>query len=182
MKEHSEKELINLARKGNAGAFERLINTHYGTMYKMAFKWCGNREDAQDITQNACIKLARNLNSFRGDSAFTSWLYRLVINTAKDYMRSNNRHTSNATPLDDQTKSSDQNPDQHLYTKEVIAEIHKLPEAEKEALLLVVSEGFSHKEVAEIMQCAESTVSWRVHEARKKLNAALKDREEAQHG
>jgi RNA polymerase sigma factor (sigma-70 family) len=61
-------------------------------MFKMAYKFCGNRQDAEDITQESCIRLARGLHSFKGDSAFTSWLYRLVINTAKDWYKSNNRH------------------------------------------------------------------------------------------
>lgn len=181
MKEQSDNELIKKANKGDTSAFEDLVSRHYGTMYKMAFKWCKNKEEAQDITQNACIKLARNLNSFRQDSAFTSWLYRLVINTAKDYIKSQNRHTVHTSQMDEETVPGNQEPDQSLYTREILDEINKLPEAEKEALLLVASEGFSHKEVADIMQCAESTVSWRIHEARKKLNIALKEKED-QHG
>ena len=84
--------LIDLACEGSARAFEILVRRHYDTMYKFAFRWCGNRSDAEDVTQEACIKLARALGSFEKKSAFSSWLYRLVINTAKDWHRGQARH------------------------------------------------------------------------------------------
>lgn len=164
-----EKELIRKARNGNADAFETLVNEYYETMFRMAFKWCGNRQNAEDITQEACLKLARGIGSFKGDSAFTSWLYRLVINTAKDWMRSQNRHPSGSDGLEI-AQTSDKTEDQ-LYAREVLGAVNDLPEGEKDALLLVMSEGLSHKEAAKILGCKESTVSWRIHEARKKLDA-----------
>ena len=166
-----DKDLIRNARRGDADAFEALVNKYYDTMFRMAFKWCGRRSDAEDITQEACLKLARGIQSFKGDSAFTSWLYRLVINTAKDWYKSNNRHPSSSDGLETATlaaKAEDQ-----LYAREVLAEIYKLPEGEKDALLLVMSEGLSHKEAGVVLGCKESTISWRIHEARKKLGALL---------
>ncbi len=164
-----DKQLVAKARKGDAKAFEDLVNKHYGTMFKMAFKWCGNKNDAEDITQDACIKLARGLDSFKGNSAFTSWLYRLVINTGKDWYKKQNRHPSNPGELE--TVSTGSKSEEQLYTKQVLAAVHKLPNGEKEALLLVMSEGLSHKEAAKVLGCKESTISWRIHEARKKLSA-----------
>ena len=169
MNDPQDKELIAKARKGNAQAFEALVNKHYGTMFKMAFKWCGNESDAQDITQDACIKLARGLDSFKGDAAFTSWLYRLVINTGKDWYKKHNRHPSGADGLE--TLSTKSKSEERLYAKQVIAAVQDLPDGEKEALILVMSEGLSHKEAAKILDVKESTVSWRIHEARKKLGA-----------
>ncbi len=87
-----ERELIGKAQAGDAGAFEALVNGYYKTMFRMAYKFCGNRQDAEDVTQESCIRLARGLRTFKNDSAFTSWLYRLVINTGKDWYRSHNRH------------------------------------------------------------------------------------------
>ncbi len=169
MDDQEDKQLVAKARKGDVKAFEALVSRHYGTMFKMAFKWCGSKSDAEDITQDACIKLARGLGSFKGNSAFTSWLYRLVINAGKDWYRSQNRHPSNPGELEmvpDRSSSEEQ-----LYAKQVLAAVHKLPEGEKNALLLVMSEGLSHKEAAEVLGCKESTISWRIHEARKKLGA-----------
>ena len=82
-----DKALIRAAQGGDAQAFEQLLEAHYDTMYRFAYKWCGNRADAEDVTQQSCLKLARALDSYRFESAFTSWLYRVVINCARDWSR-----------------------------------------------------------------------------------------------
>jgi RNA polymerase sigma-70 factor (ECF subfamily) len=164
-----ESDLIKQAQRGDQGAFESLLRTHYDVMYRMAFKWCGNKEDAEDITQNACIKLARSIDTFRFQSAFLSWLYRLVINTAKDWAK--------ARPLQsvDQTIVADRGAapvaEERVYAGQVMAYVRTMPEREQVALLLVFSEGMTHREAATVMECKESTVSWYIHEARKKLKS-----------
>lgn len=168
MGDHDDKELIRRIHQGDEIAFERLVNNHYQTIFKFAYKWCGSREDAQDITQNACVKLAQSIYSFEGKSAFTSWLYRLVINTGKDWYKSQKRHPSNPELLE--TASVQDRTDKQLYAKQVIAAVRDLPDGEKEAVLLVLGEGLSHKEAADALNCKESTISWRIHEARKKLS------------
>ena len=146
-------------------------------MFKIAFKYCGNRTDAEDITQDACIRLARSIGSFAFKSAFTSWVYTIVINCAKDYYRSKKPETSlesghiGAAAAEAETKT---------YANEILRQVYALPENEKTALLLVMSEGLTHKEAAIIMECKESTVSWYIHEARKKLG--VKEEKERHHG
>lgn len=178
MDESETAVLIDKARKGDAHAFEALVNAHYEAMYKMAFKWCRNQQDAEDITQEACIKLARGLDSFNGNSAFTSWLYRLVINTGKDWLRKQSRHPSSDAGLE--SAGSDSKAEDQLYARQVLAAVYDLPEGERDSLLLVMSEGLTHKEAADVLGCKESTISWRIHEARKKLNG-LFEKEQA-HG
>lgn len=170
-------ELIKQAVNGDKSAFAALLQEVYDAMFKMAFKYCGNRQDAEDITQDACIKLARHIGSFRFKSSFTSWVYRLVINCANDFYRARkpeiaveSGHVGAAAP-DAETKT---------YANEILAQVHALPENEKTALLLVMSEGFTHAEAAAVMECKESTVSWYIHEARKKLG--VKDEKERSHG
>lgn len=172
MSKQSEDDFVlaKAAASGDRQAFELLVSGHYEMIYRIAYQWCGKQADAEDITQNACIKLARAISSFRGESAFTSWLYRLVINVAKDWQRQQ-ISTNKQDPMPDNmidTVSLSQ-VDETVYAEQVIASIHQLPDGEKEALLLVVSEGLSHREAADIIGCKESTVSWRIHEARKKL-------------
>lgn len=170
MNQSEEHGLIRAAQGGDARAFEQLIAMHYETIFKMAFKWRPIRADAEDIAQEACIKLARGLDSFRFDSAFTSWLYRLVINTAKDWVKKNIKQTSSEglEQIPVSAKAEDA-----VYAKEALSEIYKLPEGEREALILVFNDGLSHKETADILGVKESTISWRIHEARKKLGAVL---------
>ena len=169
MDQNETTRLIKEAQNGDAGAFEALVNAYYEVMFKMAFKWCANPNDAEDITQEACIKLARGIDGFRHDSAFTSWLYRLVINTGKDWFKKQNRQP---LPSDEiELVSVNSKAEDKIYAQQVLQEVYKLPEGEKDALLLVMSEGLSHKEAAAALGCKESTVSWRIHEARKKLSA-----------
>ncbi len=172
MPDIDETVLINRAIRGDADAFEALVNAYYEVMFKMAYKWCGNRRDAEDITQEACIKLARGIGSYKGGAKFTSWLYVLVINTAKDWYKSQNRHPEGSELLESMVADGDDS-DEKLYASQVLEQVNKLPEAEKESLLLVMGQGLSHKEVAELSGVKESTVSWRIHEARKKLKAIL---------
>ncbi len=170
MGELSDEELAEQAAKGDSGAFEALAERHYETMYAIAFKWCRNRENAEDITQNACIKLARGIHTYKGNAAFTSWLYRIVINVATDWQRSQRPAEQ---IIDDALPARTGSAEDDLYAQQVLAEIDLLPEKEKSAIFLIFTEGCTHKEAADIMECKESTVSWYIHEARKKLAERL---------
>ena len=164
-------QLINLAKSGNARAMEGLFETYYMTVYRLAYKWCGVKEDAEDIAQEVFIKLVKKLNTFTQNSSFKTWLYRIVINTAKDFARQRAAKWAYESAFVKQQRST--NPGHiekdRLITIRLFAEIHKLPEKQKEALLLVFGEGLSHKEAAQTIGCAETTVSWRIYQARKKL-------------
>ena len=162
-----ETELIRQAQAGDRVAFESLLRAHYDVMYRIAYKWCGDRADAEDITQNACVKLARSIDTFRFESAFVSWLYRLVINAAKDWSKARARHA--AEPAESHELATPPTSEARVFASQVLAFIRRLPEKEREALCLVFSEGMSHREAAVVMACKESTVSWYIHEARKKL-------------
>jgi RNA polymerase sigma-70 factor (ECF subfamily) len=165
-------ELIKKAQAGDRSAFEALLREHYDVMFRMAFKWCGNRADAEDITQNACLKLARSIGGFRFESAFTSWLYRLVVNAAMDWKKANKTHGE----IPETMPGGSADAEQDMQTKEGLALVLALPEKEKTALLLVFGEGMTHAEAAFVMECKESTVSWYIHEARKRLGVETKKR------
>ncbi len=164
-----ETALIKQAQRGDREAFDSLLRAHYDVMYRMAFKWCGDKADAEDITQNACIKLARSIETFRFQSAFVTWLYRLVINTAKDWAKARPRWT--AGQQFETGRSEPPAAEDRVYAMQVMAYVRTMPEREKSALFLVFGEGLSHREAATVMDCKESTVSWYIHEARKKLQS-----------
>src|SRR5690606_33827325 len=155
---------------GDGAAFEALLNGHYDLLFRFAYKWCGNRADAEDIAQQACIKLARALGQFRFESAFSSWLYRLVINCAKDWHKSESRH-----PRDHEcvvVEETGTQPDAHernIYLSQVLTALEDMGEGFKETALLVHAEGLTHAEAAHILSVKESTISWRIHEIRKQL-------------
>lgn len=176
--DQEEGRLVERAVAGDAQAFRDLLDCHYMTVYRMAFRFCGTRHDAEDVTQMACMKLAAQIQTFKGQSSFTTWLYTVVLNTARDWQRSQGRHQRGHVGIEnaDDATGSQQSPEQALATRQQLARVNALPEPEREAVLLVFAEGLSHKQAAEILGCAESTISWRIHEARRKLAAQEGDR------
>ena len=169
-------QLIAKAQAGNRQSFAELVDRHYMTVYRFAFKWCRSREDAEDITQEVFIKLAGKIHLFNNRSRFTTWLYRITANCAKDYARKNNRwnHSKlSEPPKNEIIASPNPGPENNVIAKSIQQEINTLPDKLKEAMLLVYAEGKSHKETARIIGCAETTVSWRIFKAKKKLRKVL---------
>lgn len=172
MQNYSDFQLTQMATIGNEDAFRCLVERHCQTAFKIAYKWCGVKEDAEDIAQDVMMQLAEKIKGFKpGDAAFTTWLYKVTINKAKDARRKKitrrNNEAEFATNEPRQTTTRPQ--EEGLIQRESLNLLDRLPSKEKDALLLIFGEGLNHKEVAEIFDCAETTVSWRVHNARKKL-------------
>ena len=165
-----DEALIRGAQAGDARAFERLLERHYDTLFRFAYKWCGNRADAEDVTQQACIKLSRSLGQFRFESAFTSWLYRVVINCAQDWVRSQRRHESQPLEMADEVARGAAPVERQAYLWQLLQQLDALPDGIKETLLLVHAEGLTHGEAAKVLDVKESTVSWRLHEFRKQYS------------
>lgn len=167
--------LIREAQAGDRQAFARLLEGIYDDIFRIAMQWCGVRADAEDIAQQASIKLAGNLAQFRFESAFSSWLYRLVINCAKDWQRSQGRHRLKAVALD--AMATGEVPalnigdaaEHGLDLARLMDWAATLGEGIRETLLLVFGEGMNHREAAEVLGIKESTVSWRIHEFRQRL-------------
>ena len=162
-------DLIRRAQAGDAASFASLVDLHYDTIYRFAWKWCGHAANAEDIAQLACIKLAGSLTQFRFQAAFTSWLYRLVISCAHDWQRGQQRHEHEALPEDEPTADASRTED-GIYLAQLLDQLDELGEGMKETALLVHAEGLSHAEAGEILGVAESTVSWRIHVIRKHMN------------
>lgn len=162
------------AANGDREAFGELVVSQYDFIFRTAFKWCGNREDAEDVAQDVCIKLPRILQSFEGRSAFTSWLYRVVLNAVRDLQRQRGRREKPLQPVDENAlavaapEGVDESEDAELWDA-----VRQLPERQRDAVLLVYAEQKSHAEAAAIMGCGEGTVSYHVHEARKALKSLL---------
>ena len=163
-----DQALIRKAQGGDANSFAELLDLHYDTIYRFAWKWCGHKANAEDIAQLACIKLASSLKQFRFQSAFTSWLYRLVISCAQDWKRSQQRHEHDelfeTAALTDGSQTEDQ-----IYLAQLLVELEDLGGGMKETALLVHAEGMSHAEAGAVLGVSESTISWRVHTIRRHM-------------
>lgn len=164
-----DKDLIRRAQQGDRVAFGQLVDAHYATMFRFACKYCGNRQDAEDVTQQAFIKLAKSLGQFRHESAFTTWLYRLVINCARDWYKRQRTH-SHEEQLEETAPG---NAEPSVMLDQVLVLVEQMGAGFRETLTLVLGEGLTHAEAASILAVKESTVSWRVHEIRKRLNAEI---------
>jgi RNA polymerase sigma-70 factor (ECF subfamily) len=171
-----DRELARQACAGDRAAFQRLLERHYDTAYRYAFRFTQNAEDAEDIAQDVCLGLARKLQSFRGQSKFTTWLYRVVINACRDHARK--QKSSQALQANfavfREHDAADQHHDasRHDWLNRAVASLKpKL----RETAILVLAEDLSHSEAASALGCAESTVSWRMHEVRKKLKTLVEE-------
>jgi len=172
--EPSDLDLIGQAQKGDRAAFGRLVERHYDFVYRVAWRWCGRKADAEDIAQEVCARLGRAIRTYRGGGAFTTWLYALTMNAARDLMRKSAREAAKAEALGVHALVEGQGapePDDRAET--LWAAVRQLPDKQRDAVLLVYGEGLSHAAAADAMACAEATVSWHIHEAKKRLKALM---------
>lgn len=174
-------ELIKDAQNGSSKAFGVLADRHYEMVYRTAYRWRPYKEDAEDITQDVFVKLAKSINDFRGESSFKTWLYRVTMNSAKDFGRkTSNKHKyeekfveENLRENNNTEETVEQQPSCTDSNSAVFKAIDRLSDKLKDALILVVSEELSHKEASTILKCSVATVAWRVFEAKKRLKKVL---------
>lgn len=172
--ERTDATLVARARDGDRAAFAELVERHYDFIFRTACKWSGKRQDAEDIAQDVCVKLASAIRSFDGRSAFTSWLYRVTLNAVRDMQRAGNRRGRNIDrfaevhPEDAPAEQEEAATAMQLWTA-----VRALPEKQRDAVLLVYAEEMNHAQAGEIMGCREATVSWHIHEAKKALRGLL---------
>ena len=166
----SDGELVARTAGGDREAFGLLLERHYDRIYRLAYRLCGNPTDAEDIAHDVCIGLPRKLRSFKGEARFTTWLYRVVMNAGRDFLRRRaamNRAHADYTGIADLKRVVDDD------TKTEMAWVYEALNAMgadlKETALLVVAEGLSHAEAAEVLGVKEATISWRMHAIRKRL-------------
>jgi RNA polymerase sigma-70 factor, ECF subfamily len=164
-----DQSLIRSAQGGDSSSFSELLDLHYETIYRFAWKWCGHKANAEDIAQLACIKLAASLKQFRFQSAFTSWLFRLVVSCAHDWQRSQARHAHEAM-VETETLGELSPAEDGIYLQQVLEKLGHLGEGMKETALLVHAEGMSHAEAGVLLGVSESTISWRLHTIRKHMS------------
>lgn len=167
-----EQKLLKQAIGGDGRAFSALLECYYIMIYSTAFKWTGNKEDSEDITQEVCIKIGRSIRDFRMESKFSTWLYRIVLNTTKDFQRKQRNH-SNIDDISEIAVADNSSTEMHAENKELWQLVSQLPGKQRDAVLLVYGEDLTHGEVANIMECKESTVSWYIHEGKKQLKTLM---------
>lgn len=175
MNDVADEELVRRAQKGERAAFHALVERYYPKILGFAYRGCGQRQDAEDMAQEVCVKLAQNLSSFRFESKFSTWFYRLGMNVIHDYHRKRKPTRQHEVIFEEgfDAASDDKSADEQLELKEVYTAVHGLSGTLRDTILLVCSEGLSHAEAGAILKCNENTVAWRINEAKKQLKAKL---------
>ena len=170
--------LVERCRQGDLGAFEEIYRTHSRRLYGVAVRMLGNPADADDMLQEIFLAAHRKLDSFRGESALGTWLYRLAVNLCLDYLRSRTGRALHVTDaLDDEPAlpdASSRGLAERAVTKmDLERALAQLPEGCRTAFVLHDVQGLEHREVGEIMGIAEGTSKSQVHKARLRLRALL---------
>jgi RNA polymerase sigma-70 factor (ECF subfamily) len=183
---NTDKQLVELVQRGDSRAFDLLVLKYQQRIVSLVSRFVRNQADALDVTQDAFIKAYRALPNFRGESAFYTWLYRIAVNTAKNYLVSQSRRaTNNELNIEDIEHFEGENalkdystPENLLLRDEIEATVLKsiedLPEDLRVAITLREVEGMSYEDIAAAMDCPIGTVRSRIFRAREAIDKELK--------
>ncbi len=176
-----DRELVLLCQKSNPDAFAELVGRHQDRIYTAISRFCGNSEDACDITQRAFINAFRKIGEFKGDAAFSTWIYRIAFNQAISFRRENKHTAVSIYSKDDELlaePADDSNPTERMESQETQRKVQQaldlLGEADRQIILLKDLQGASYDEISDILQIPKGTVRSRLHRARLELKAKLK--------
>lgn len=181
-----DQALVARVQKGERAAFDLLVRKYQHRVAKLISRYVRDRAEVEDVAQEAFIRAFRAIGAFRGDSAFYTWLYRIAVNTAKNYLESQGRRPpgsdleiegaeqlTGAEPLRESAT-----PERNLLTDEIAATVRRtieaLPADLRTAITLRELEGLSYEEIAEVMDCPIGTVRSRIFRAREALDRELK--------
>ena len=182
-----DQQLVERAQRGEKHAFELLVGKYQRRLARLLSRLIRDATEVEDVTQEAFIKAYRALPTFRGDSAFYTWLYRIGINTAKNYLVAMGRRAPTTTGYDSEEAEGfeegeqlrDLNTPENMLMSRQVAEtvnrtLQELPEELRAAISLREIEGLSYEDIAEVMDCPIGTVRSRIFRAREAIAEKLR--------
>ena len=183
---NTDQQLVARVQQGEKAAFDLLVLRYQSRIINLVSRFVRNPSDALDVTQEAFLKAYRAMPSFRGDSAFYTWLYRIAVNTAKNWLAIQSRRSADSEMDYEEIERIEGNsalreyatPERLLLKDEiqatVISAIEELPEDLRLAIMLREVEGLSYEEIASVMDCPIGTVRSRIFRAREAIDKQLK--------
>src|SRR5687768_11500879 len=182
-----DQQLVERAQRGDKKAFEMLVAKYQRKLSRLLSRLVRDPAEIEDVTQEAFIKAYRALPAFRGDSAFYTWLYRIAINTAKNYLVAMGRRAPTTTEFNHEDAENFEEaealrdaatPESELHGKQIAATVNRamdaLPDDLRTAITLREIEGLSYEEIASLMNCPIGTVRSRIFRAREAIAAELR--------
>lgn len=170
----AQEDVLARARSGDERAFEQLYRENLGRVYALCLRMTGDRNDAEELTQEAFVRAWKKIGSFRGESAFSTWLHRLTVNLVLSEFRSRSRRHERVSLTDDLSRHDlpgpSNAPRERVDLEQAIA---ALPEGARHVFVLYEIEGYKHDEIAEMMGIASGTTKAQLHRARRLLREAL---------
>ena len=174
----SDHHLVQAANQGDSEAFAILLSRHYDLIHRLSFRMLGNSADADDMSQDICAVLPTKLRSFQGNANFTTWLYRIVMNFAKDQFRKQTTRRKVLTGWGDFYRMQQ---DEAVQKQGELAWLSRamssLPNDLRQTVTLVLGEDLTHAQAAHLLEISEGTVSWRMSQVKKKLRAIALEEE-----
>jgi len=178
----TEAEAIERAKQGDQEAFERLYHLHKRRVYSLCLRMTANTAEAEDLTQEAFLQLYRKIGTFRGESAFSTWLHRMAVNVVLMRLR---KKGLPVMPLDDMPETDEETPKKELGAQDALLAgsidrlqltraIDDLPPGYRTIFVLHDVEGYEHNEIAEMVGCSIGNSKSQLHKARMKLRELLK--------
>lgn len=177
--------LIKRSQKGDINSFEELIKEYKKIAYNIALKMLKNKEDAEDVSQEALIKVYKSINRFNMDSSFKTWLYRIVVNTCLDHVRKNKEnpisidqpirsgHDEFYMDVEDNRPTPQEVLETKLTQKMVMDAVNELEDDFKSIIILRDINDLSYEEISEVLECNIGTVKSRISRGRQKLKEIL---------
>ena len=178
----TEREAIERAKQGDGDAFETLYDLHKRRVYSLCLRMTANTAEAEDLTQEAFLQLFRKISTFRGESAFSTWLHRMAVNVVLMHLR---KKSLPVTPLEDTMETEEESPKKEpgapdlaltgtLDRMELQKAVEALPPGYRTIFVLHDVEGHEHNEIATMVGCSIGNSKSQLHKARMKLRESLR--------
>lgn len=174
-----EEELVERAQQGDQDAYAELVRRNQEAIYRIIYRFTKNHNDTDDLAQETFLRAFRGLGQFKRKANFSTWVFRIAINLSLNFLKKRKKEKGMRTLEDTMTSQAegalcpDSTADFNELRRRLNEAIDGLPLPYRSTFIMVVLEGLNHRRAARILGCSENTISWRVHKARKMIQAKL---------
>lgn len=183
MADFADGHLVKQAKEGDVDAFTELVRCFQEKIFQTILSLTKNQQDAYDLAQETFMHAYKSLRNFKQRSTFSTWIYRIAVNLTLNFLKRRQRDEKRKAQLEDysldvKSAAFTLSPEGYSMKKELSEKlkeaIDSLPLTYKVSFVLVVSQGLTHKQAANVLRCSDNTISWRMHKARKMLQQKLR--------